>query len=66
MTVDHLSGEQTRAFTEICETVLSTLTDPHGPAAAGPPWRRRSDPPPDRAPWGTDQRQRPALLWCRP
>ncbi|MER6274131.1 hypothetical protein [Streptomyces sp900105755] len=40
MTFDHLSSEQTRAFTEIRETVLSALTDPHGPATAGPPWRR--------------------------
>ncbi|MER5528126.1 hypothetical protein ABT075_26655 [Streptomyces sp. NPDC002677] len=37
---DHLSSEQTRAFTEICEIVLATLTDPQGPATTGLPWRR--------------------------
>ncbi|MER6273753.1 MarR family winged helix-turn-helix transcriptional regulator [Streptomyces sp. NPDC001797] len=37
---DHLSSEQTRAFTEICETILAALTDPQGPATTGLPWRR--------------------------
>ncbi|MDN0199829.1 MarR family transcriptional regulator [Streptomyces sp. S.PNR 29] len=37
---DHLTAEQTRCFAEICETILNALTDPHGPATTGLPWRR--------------------------
>ena len=37
---DHLTSEQTRSFRQICEAILTALTDPHGPAATGLPWRR--------------------------
>ena len=37
---DRLTTQQARYFAEICETILGALTDPHGPAATGLPWRR--------------------------